>query len=159
MFSNSIYILPMTSLDSSAPYRNCPGKAFYFHLWPGSSKNGSVCLPVCLSACLLHLFHNVPVIIQFSGVIIIHKMMSMWKIKVRNQSSRSQIKTIFSPIWGFLDWNSIVSQCHPSNFKVPFQCKDSSFQMYKFQTLKMRQPWYCFIFISEFPLLVKYFYI
>ena len=96
-------------------------------------------LSFCPSARLWHLFHYVPVIASwnFQGSLPLTKMMSMQKLKVRGQRSRSQRSKYMYP---FPDCNSsvnppratkwctkleaswkrcpIVFQGHPSNFKV-----------------------------------------
>ena len=51
------------------------------------------------SVCLSHLFHYVPIIVSswnFQELLPMTKMMSMQKVKVRGQRSRSQVKTPFS---------------------------------------------------------------
>ena len=64
---------------------------------PSSSKNTSFCLSVCPSVrpsvCLSHLFHWVPVIVSswnFQELLPLTKVMSMQKVKVIGQRSRSQ---------------------------------------------------------------------
>ena len=56
----------------------------------------SVCLSVRLSVCLSHLFHHVPIIVSswnFQELLPWSKVMSMQKVKVRGQRSRSQRST------------------------------------------------------------------
>ena len=56
----------------------------------------SVCLSVRLSVCLSHLFHHVPIIVSswnFQELSPWSKVMSMQKVKVRGQRSRSQRST------------------------------------------------------------------
>ena len=51
---------------------------------------------VCLSVCLSHLFHHVPIIVSswnFQELLPWSKVMSMQKVKVRGQRSRSQRST------------------------------------------------------------------
>ena len=53
----------------------------------------SVCPSVRLSVCLSHLFHHVPIIVStwnFQELLPWSKVMSMQKVKVRGQRSRSQ---------------------------------------------------------------------
>ena len=52
----------------------------------------SVCPSVCLSVCLRHLFHYVPILLSswnFLGLLPMTEVMSMQKVKVRGQRSRS----------------------------------------------------------------------
>ena len=63
------------------------------YIWPSSSKNGYFRLSVCLSVCLWHLFHNVPLIVSswnFQEWLPMTEVMSMQKVKVRGQRSRSE---------------------------------------------------------------------
>ena len=56
----------------------------------------SVCLSVRLSVCLSHLFHHVPIIVSswnFQELLPWSRVMSMQKVKVRGQRSRSQRST------------------------------------------------------------------
>ena len=56
----------------------------------------SVCLSVCPSVCLSHLFHHVPIIVSswnFQELLPWSKVMSMQKVKVKGQRSRSQRST------------------------------------------------------------------
>ena len=56
----------------------------------------SVCPSFCLSVCLSHLFHYVPVIVSsrnFQDLLPVTKVTSMQKVKVRGQRSRSQRST------------------------------------------------------------------
>ena len=60
------------------------------------SVRPSVCLSVRLSVCLSHLFHHVPIIVSswnFQEILPWSKVMSMQKVKVRGQRSRSQRST------------------------------------------------------------------
>ena len=80
----------------------------------------SVCLSVCLSVrpsvCLSHLFHHVPIIVSswnFQELLPWSKVMSMQKVKVRGQRSRSQRSTpnlavsgLLTPVWIHIwQWN------------------------------------------------------
>ena len=53
----------------------------------------SVCLSVCLFVCLSHLFDYVPIIVSsrnFQELLPMTEVMSMQKVKVRGERSRSQ---------------------------------------------------------------------
>ena len=61
--------------------------------WYFPSVRLSVCPSVRLSVCLSHLFHHVPIIVSswnFQELLPWSKVMSMQKVKVRGQRSRSQ---------------------------------------------------------------------
>ena len=65
-------------------------------IWLVQSVCLSVRLSVCLSVCLSHLFHHVPIIVSswnFQELLPWSKVMSMQKVKVRGQRSRSQRST------------------------------------------------------------------
>ena len=64
--------------------------------WFSPSVRLSVCLSVRPSVCLSHLFHHVPIIVSswnFQELLPWSKVMSMQKVKVRGQRSRSQRST------------------------------------------------------------------
>ena len=64
--------------------------------WYFPSVCPSVRLSVCLSVCLSHLFHHVPIIVSswnFQELLPWSKMISMQKVTVRGQRSRSQRST------------------------------------------------------------------
>ena len=80
-------------------------------IWLVQSVHPSVCLSVCPS----HLFHHVPIIVSswnFQELLPWSKVMSMQKVKVRGQRSRSQVNTQLSrfrtltPAWIHIwQWN------------------------------------------------------
>ena len=69
------------------------------------SVRPSVCLSVRPSVCLSHLFHHVPIIVSswnFQELLPWSKVMSMQKVKVRGQRSRSQRSTPNLAVSGLL---------------------------------------------------------
>ena len=80
------------------------------------SVRPSVCPSVCLSVCPSHLFHHVPIIVSswnFQELLPWSEVMSMQKVKVRGQRSRSQRSTpnlavsgLLTPVWIHIwQWN------------------------------------------------------
>ena len=65
-------------------------------IWLVQSVCPSICPSICLSVCLSHLFHHVPIIVSswnFQEWLPRSKVMSMQKVKVWDQRSRSQRST------------------------------------------------------------------
>ena len=73
--------------------------------WFSPSVRLSVCLYICLSVCLLHLFDYVPIIVtsrNFQELLTMTEVMSMQKVKVigqRSRSQRSQPNLTVSGLW------------------------------------------------------------
>ena len=68
----------------------------------------SVCPFIRLSVRLWHLFHNVPLIIKFSGVITIDKS-GVHAKGMRSKVKVTEIKANFAPIWMFPDCSSSLN--------------------------------------------------
>ena len=102
----SIFLCPVLHIHShNDVLQNSRNYSYgiFFYLRPSSSKNGSV----CLSVCLLHLFHYVPIMVSswhFQDLLPLIKVMSMQKVKV------TEVKTPFScfrtiiPVWIRIWW-------------------------------------------------------
>ena len=107
----------------------------------------SVCLPVCLSVCLWHLFDYVPIIVSswnFRELLPMTEVTSMQKVKVWGQRSRFPDRNFSLNSHMMMKWCTqldvakrypIVFQGHASNFKVTRLNKSTLTQIRRFHTV------------------------
>ena len=116
--------------------------------WFSLSVCPSVRLSVCLSVRPSHLFHHVPIIVSswnFEELLPWSEMMSMQKVKVRGQRSRSQRSTsklvVSGPLlqFEFTYGNEIMHTAGSSIEEVPYSFSMSSIKFQGHTALKIAE--------------------